>query len=69
MLGRVSTSFFKTSVVTTAILAFAFFSISLTLAILSKGAASSNRDILAPAPVKPAAVAPLKPAVPAVPVK
>jgi preprotein translocase subunit SecG len=54
---------------TTAILAFAFFSISLTLAILSKGAASSNRDILAPAPVKPAAVAPLKPAVPAVPVK
>ena len=54
---------------TTAILAFAFFSLSLTLAILSRGAATPGRDILAPTVTKPAVTAPLKPAAPAVPTK
>jgi preprotein translocase subunit SecG len=54
---------------TTAILAFAFFSLSLTLAILGRGAATPGRDILAPAATKPPVTAPLKPAAPAVPTK
>ncbi len=54
---------------TTAILAFAFFSISLTLAILSRGGASPARDILAPAATKAPITTPLKPAVPVVPTK
>ena len=54
---------------TTAILASAFFAISLTLAILSRGANAPGRDILAPAPKAPASIAPLKPAVPSVPLK
>ena len=53
---------------TTAILAFAFFSLSLALAVLSRGAAAPQRDILAPI-AKPTATAPLKPAVPVVPTK
>jgi preprotein translocase subunit SecG len=53
---------------TTAILAFAFFSLSLTLAVLTRGAATPQRDILAPGP-KPTAAAPLKPAAPVVPTK
>jgi preprotein translocase subunit SecG len=53
---------------TTAILAAAFFSLSLALAVLSRGAATSGRDLLVPAP-KPAATAPLKPATPTVPTK
>jgi preprotein translocase subunit SecG len=52
---------------TTAILATFFFAISLTLAILSRGANSPGRDILAPA--AKTTTAPLKPAVPAVPTK
>jgi preprotein translocase subunit SecG len=54
---------------TTAILAFVFFSISLTLAILAHGSASPARDILAPTVQKPAVTAPLKPPVPQVPTK
>jgi preprotein translocase subunit SecG len=54
---------------TTAILAFAFFSISLTLAILAHGAATGGGDILAPTAANPPITAPLKPAVPAVPTK
>ena len=52
---------------TTAILATFFFAISLTLAILSRGANSPGRDILAPA--AKTTTTPLKPAVPAVPTK
>ncbi|MEJ0046374.1 MAG: preprotein translocase subunit SecG [Rhodospirillales bacterium] len=43
---------------TTAILAAAFFAISLTLAILSRGANAPGRDILAPVPKAPAAIVP-----------
>ena len=55
---------------TTAILAAAFFGISLSLALLTRGANfGTSRDILAPAkPVAPV-TAPLKPVVPAVPTK
>jgi len=54
---------------TTAILAAAFFTISMTLAILSRGANAPGRDILAPAPKPAAAVVPAKPAAPQVPTK
>src|SRR5277367_1064411 len=54
---------------TTAILASAFFAISLTLAILSRGANAPGRDILAPVPKAPALIVPAKPAVPSVPLK
>ena len=59
---------------TTAILATAFFGISLTLAILGRGANAPGRDLLAPLP-KPAAahvpapLAPLAPLTPSVPTK
>jgi preprotein translocase subunit SecG len=54
---------------TTAILASAFFAISLTLAILSRGANAPGRDILAPVPKAPAAIVPAKPSAPSVPLK
>jgi preprotein translocase subunit SecG len=54
---------------TTAILATAFFGISLTLAILSRGANAPGRDLLAPAPKPLAITTPVKPAVPTVPTK
>jgi preprotein translocase subunit SecG len=54
---------------TTAILASAFFAISLTLAVLSRGANAPGRDILAPVPKAPALVVPVKPVVPSVPLK
>jgi preprotein translocase subunit SecG len=54
---------------TTAFLATAFFAISLTLAILSRGANTPGRDILAPAPKAPAAIIPAKPVAPSVPLK
>jgi preprotein translocase subunit SecG len=55
---------------TTAFLAAAFFGISLSLALLTRGAtAGSARDILAPTKVPAPITAPLKPVVPQVPTK
>jgi preprotein translocase subunit SecG len=55
---------------TTAILAAAFFGISLSLALLTRGSTiGSSRDILAPVKRVAPVSAPLKPVVPAVPTK
>lgn len=55
---------------TTAVLAAAFFGISLSLALLTRGATSGNtRDILEPAKPLAPVTAPLKPVVPTVPTK
>jgi preprotein translocase subunit SecG len=55
---------------TTAFLAVAFFSISLGLALLTRGATGgSGRDILAPSRTTAPITAPLKPTVPQVPTK
>ncbi len=55
---------------TTAILAAAFFGISLSLALLTRGATiGSTRDILAPTKRIAPITAPLKPVVPSVPTK